>query len=50
MLDGLKRAKEIVETEIHCQMSEEDTEFIIRGLRIALKIINIEIRYIENEQ
>jgi len=48
MLDGLKRAKEIVETEIQCEMVEDN--FCIIGLRTALRFINEEIEVIENEQ
>ena len=45
MLDGLKRASEIVETEIRCEMVEDN--FRIRGLRTALRFINEEIKTIE---
>jgi len=45
-LKGLRKAKDIVETEIECEAI--DGEFVIRGLRTALRFINKEIRYKEN--
>ncbi|HEY5563903.1 MAG TPA: hypothetical protein VIK72_19480 [Clostridiaceae bacterium] len=42
MIEGLKRAKEIIETEIQCELIEDNNS--IEGLRTALFFINEEIK------
>lgn len=47
-LEGLKKAKVIVETEIECEAIDGD--FVIRGLRTALRFINKEINETINKK
>ena len=51
MLDGLKTAREIINTEIQCRMKKEaNLSFTTTGLVIALRLIDEEVKVAEDKQ